>query len=341
MKIFARLIVLLLIVVLSACGARDEVSSNSSGEVQLLTIYTSMYPLEYFASEIGGAHTDVISILPAGADAHTYEPTSKTMIDIASADAFIYNGAGLEAYAVKINQTLKDENVMIVEATNGIVLLGSNHEHEDEPDVHEEDAHEHEDGIDDHEEDVHDHEDKIDDHNHGDVDPHVWLDPIRAITLAENIKNVLIDIKPDATEDFEENFQDLKSRLEQLDEEFHSKLEAQERNKILVTHAAYGYWENAYGLEQIAINGLSPSDEPSQKKIENVIKLVDKHDINYLLFEQNVRPKVAEVIQSETGVESREIHNLAVLTEDDIEKNENYFTLMHQNLEVLLSVLEK
>ncbi|MCT2536917.1 zinc ABC transporter substrate-binding protein [Aquibacillus koreensis] len=364
---------ILLIMLVSGCGGSGETASSNSNDdsKEVLNIYTTIYPLEYFTKEIGGDLVDVTSIITPGADSHTYEPTSKTMVDIAKSDAFIYNGAELETYAKKIKNALKDEKVLPVEAAEGLALIASTHEHEEdahtednhghEEDTHTEDDHGHEEDThteddhgheeDAHTEDDHGHEEDthnengneqdIHDHNHGNVDPHVWLDPIRAINLAENIKDTLIQLKPDAAEEFEDNFQNLKSRLEELDNEFHHKLESLERNEILVSHAAYGYWEEAYGIKQIAITGISPSDQPSQKQLQSVINVVREHDIKHLLFEQNVRPKVAEVIQTETGVKSLEIHNLSVLTDDNIENGEDYFTLMYQNLEVLLNVLER
>ncbi|MBM7570865.1 metal ABC transporter solute-binding protein, Zn/Mn family [Aquibacillus albus] len=325
-------------------GCATEQSTQSSEESDVLNIYTTLYPLEYFVKEIGGTHVEVVSILPAGADHHTYEPTSKTLTDIATGDAFIYSGAQLETYAKKIQDALENESVIHVEASNGIALLEyqgeDEHAHEEEH-GHEEDEHAHEEEEHGHEEDEHAHEEDAQDHDHGDVDPHVWLDPIRAISLAENIKDTLVELKPGAEQDFEKNFDDLKAKLEKLDEDFHRKLESQERSEIAVTHAAYGYWEKAYGLKQISIAGLSSFDEPSQKQIERVIDTVKNYHIKYLLFEQNIEPKVAKVIQNEANLEALHIHNLSTLTEEDRNNDEDYFTLMYQNLDVLEKALEE
>lgn len=341
----------LIIFFLIGCGAEQEAQSNESDD--RLSIYTTLYPLEFFAKEIGGSHVDVISILPAGADPHTFEPTSKTMVDIATADAFIYNGADLEAYAETIKSSLEDEPVLKIEASSGVALLDHIHDHTEEGQEHEEvgEAHDHTEETHEHEESEEDHQhtdddsssetDEHDGHDHGDLDPHLWLDPMRAVKLAENIKDTLVELKPEAKDEFEANFNELQVRLEELDQEFHNQLENQKRREILVTHAAYGYWESSYGIEQVAISGVSSTQEPSQKQLEKVINTVKEHDINYLLFEQNVEPKVASVIQNETNVEALHIHNLSVLTDEDIDNEEDYFTLMNKNLEVLVTALSE
>ncbi|MCJ0931996.1 zinc ABC transporter substrate-binding protein [Virgibacillus halodenitrificans] len=338
--------------VLSGCNSPTSGTTGSAdGDAakenkSLIKVYTTLYPLEFFTKQIGGNKVEVESILPPGADAHTFEPDSKQMVDIAKADLFIYNNKQMEGYAKSIDEALQTEHVETLEATAGIDLLSYTEEHTHEEAVHE-DEHEH--GKDEHlhdgnhsaEEQENKHGETADhSHQHGDEDPHVWLDPIRSIELAHHIKDKLIEIDPEAKEAFEANFTALKAKLEELDASYKKKLNSMDENEILVTHAAYGYWEDSYGLEQIAISGLSPSNEPSQKQLKKVIDIVKEHQINYLLFEQNVEPRVAKIIQKETNVRSLYIHNLSVLTESDIENNEDYFTLMQQNLETLVEALQ-
>ncbi|SHM39026.1 metal ABC transporter solute-binding protein, Zn/Mn family [Gracilibacillus kekensis] len=353
-----------LIILLIGCSSNQDTQANNEKSEGKITIYSTLYPLAYFAEEIGGELVEVETVLPPGADPHNYEPTSKTMIDIAESDMFLFNGANLEAYASKMEEALAEEDVLMVEASEGVSLVEHVHHHEEQheqEDTHEgekEHGHDHEDGEDHgHEHEAHDQEDEEDhehtdnqqvaeesndghDHDHGDADPHLWLDPIRAIELARNVKDSLIELHPDQEETFDSNFHSLEERLIELDESYHQQLENATNNEILVTHAAYGYWEQSYGIEQIALAGLSPSEEPSQKQLENIIDHVQERNIQYLLFEQNVEPKVAEVIQAETNVESLQLHNLSILTEEDVENQETYFTLMERNLEVLNTALE-
>lgn len=319
---------------LGACGSSATSSGGSKNE-GTLTIYTSIYPLEDFAKKIGGEHVEVTTLIPPGTDSHTYEPTSKEILDIARADAFIYNGLGMESYAEKIHETLEDEDVTIVEAASGVESVthehthgdGAHHEHGEENHEHSEEDHEHEG----HEEDG---------HHHGDHDPHVWLDPHRAITLAASIKDVLIELKPEAKEEFEKNYEELVNSLHELDEEFHQLVEGKNNPEMIVSHAAYGYWEESYGIKQIAIAGLSSSQEPSQGELTDIIQLAKEKDINYVIFEQNVTPKVAEVIREEIKAEPLYLHNLSTLTDEDIESGEDYFSLMERNLETLNKALK-
>ncbi|MYL21297.1 adhesin [Halobacillus litoralis] len=348
------------IILLSACGS-EETSGDGNDEEEKkdkLKIYTTVYPLQFFTSEIGGDTVEVESILPPGADAHTYEPTTKEMVDMAGADLFVYNGAGLEGYAEKISEALKPEGTTVLEAAGDMDLNAhvhdqgaedsheaetadehAEHEHSHEGETEEEHA-EHEDSHEGETEEEHaEHEDSHEGHDHGENDPHVWLDPVRSIELAEGIKEQLIELNPEKEDLYVENFEALKGKLTALDEQFHKQVNAQPKDKIIVSHAAYGYWEEAYGIEQIAVSGLSPTNEPSQKDLEEIIHVAEEEDLKYVIFEQNITPKVSKVIQDEIGAEPLQFHNLAVLTEEDVEEGEDYFSLMEQNLEVLYKAL--
>ncbi|PYZ94376.1 ABC transporter substrate-binding protein [Salipaludibacillus keqinensis] len=214
-----------------------------------------------------------------------------------------------------------------------------NHDHNDEHN-HEDNDHNNEHNHDDNNHN-HDHNDENNhDHDHGDYDPHVWLDPIRSIEYAENIKNALIDVRPEAEEEFNSNFEQLKSELEELDEEFQNMADEKVKDTIIVSHAGYGYWEDRYNIHQIGIAGLSPTNEPSIQQIQEVISHMEENEINYVMFEQNIPTNIAETVREEAGAEELWIHNLEALTEDDVENEEDYFSLMRQNIETLEEALQ-
>ncbi|ELK48904.1 zinc ABC transporter substrate-binding protein [Halobacillus sp. ACCC02827] len=328
-KIWITAIILLSVFILTACGDK-ETSGQGEGQEGKLKVYTTVYPLQFFAEQIGGETVDVSSILPPGSDAHTYEPTTKEMVEMAESDLFIYNGAGLEGYAEKISQAIEPEGVSILAAANGMDLEESAHTHEG--DTHDGASEE----ADDH---AHEAESGHEGHNHGEQDPHVWLDPVRSIEMAENIKDQLVDLNPEEKDRYEENFKELEGKLTDLDQSFHDTISSKDKKEIIVSHAAYGYWEEAYGIRQISVSGLSPTNEPSQKDLEKIVKEAKDHDLRYVIFEQNITPKVSEIIQKEIGAETLRFHNLAVLTEEDIEQDEDYFSLMNRNLDVLEKAL--
>lgn len=280
--------------------------SGSNGKDDTLHIYTSIYPLQYIVKEIAGDQVIAESIFPPGVDAHTYEPTSKEITTLANGDAFIYMGAGMEGFAETMATALENQDITFLEIgkQDTLFLQATT-------------------------------QGKHDEHNHSDLDPHIWLDPVRMIQMAELITNELIDLQPEDKETFLENLSIFTGKMTALDEKFAATLEDNPHKQILVSHAAYGYWEQRYGIEQLPISGLSSSDEPSQKELASIAKLAQKTKLQHVIFEQIGSNRIATIIQEHIGAEALYIHNLEVLTEDDIKNNENYLSIMEKNLQVL------
>lgn len=307
---------LLLGSILVGCSEKRE-STNEDGTI---TVYTTVYPLQYFTERIAGNLVSVESIYPPGADEHTFEPSQRDMMNIADAEMFFYIGLGLEGFVEKTKTTLKNEDVDFISVGDKLVLPENSHESEEKETKHDEEGHHHE---------------------HGDIDPHVWLDPIYAKELAIAIKDELVTKLPAEKELLEDNLQQLVSELETLHTAFQSTIEGAQHKEVIVSHAAFGYWEKRYGLKQLSISGISSAAEPSQRDLEKIVKLAKEKNLKYILFEQNVSSKLGEIIQDELGAKALSLHNLATLTEKNVQDKETYFSLMNKNIESLKIALNE
>lgn len=324
------LLVFILALFSAACGNEASPTETTQEQVNTVQIYTTVYPLQYFAERIGGDMVNVRSIYPPGANEHTFEPTQKDMMQLADADLFFYIGLGLEGFVENAKKTLANEHVKMIATIDAVPedqLEASTHDHEEATEEHD---HEHEEAV----------EEGHEGHDHGDTDPHVWISPKISQNLAFSIKNALVEAAPDQKETFETNYEQLIAELQTLDTDFEEMAHDVPNKTFFVSHAAFGYIANTYGLEQIAIAGLNSQEEPSQKELTKIIDLAKEKDVNYILFEQNVSSKLTEVIQKEVGAESLVLHNLGVLSKEDIANNEKYFTLMKRNLDTLKTALQ-
>ncbi|GGB59763.1 metal ABC transporter solute-binding protein, Zn/Mn family [Fictibacillus barbaricus] len=314
---------IILLLISAACGNNNGSDKNDG----TLKIYTTMYPLEYFTERIGGKHVEVSSIIPPGADAHTYEPSTKKMVEITEGDAFVYNKLESDEFSSSVADTLKEEDMPIIDGAKGITYHESSEHEEEEHGEHGEEEHgEHE------EEEAH--------QDHGSLDPHIWLDPVLAQQIADNIYNGLVKLKPEAKDELKKNHETLTADLKELDSAFNTKVENAPKNSFIVSHAAYGYWAERYGLEQVAISGLSPSHEPSQKQIQTIIENAKTEKTNYIIFEENVNNKVAAMIKKEVGADTLSLHNLETLTKEDIKNDRDYLSIMKENIDTLSKALQ-
>ena len=303
-------LLLLLILILSACGT--DSAQDGDKKKDTLEVYTTVYPLEDFTKKIGGKYVEVESIYPPGADEHTFEPSQKDMMKMADGDVFFYVGMGLEGFVEKSKSLLENEDVEVGATSKGIEV---HHENNDE------DGHDHEDG-----------------HNH-DVNPHIWLDPVYSKEMAKNIADTLSKKMPEHKDEFQANLETVNSDLDELNTEFKSMADNAPKKTFYVSHAAYSYWEERYGLHQEAIAGLNSADEPSQQELKKIIEKGKSDNVQYILFEQNVSSRLTEVVQNELGAKSLTLHNLSVLTAEDRKKDEDYFSLMKRNIDTLKQAL--
>ncbi|MBC1529470.1 zinc ABC transporter solute-binding protein [Listeria booriae] len=315
MKKLAFLLSTLLVTAVFLAGCGDNSDAQKKGNDKL-TVYTTVYPLQYLASQIGGTYVDAHSVYPAGSDAHSFDPTQKDMMNIADSDLFFYIGLGMEGFVDKAKQSLKNENVKFVVTTDNLHLPTMSHEEED-----------------------HEHEEDEDGHDHGDINPHVWLDPNYMITMAATVRDNLSKELPAQKETFNKNYEKVVSQLKTLNTDYQTMADTAKHKDFVTAHAAYGYWEKEYGLKQIPIAGISTSDEPSQKKLTTIVNTIKSEKIPYILLEQNTNSKIADVIQKETDTKTLKLHNLETLTQKDIDAKRDYMSIMKDNLAALKTAL--
>jgi zinc transport system substrate-binding protein len=266
-------------------------------------IVAAFYPLAFAAERISPDAT-VTNLTPAGAEPHDLELSARDVELVETADAVFYLGSSfmpaLEAVA---------ENASAFDLLEGLELLegGDGHGHGEEE--HSEDS-------------EHDGEEAF--------DPHVWLDPMRLAAMTERMAEELGD--PDAADA-------LVAELTELDDELRAGLERCERRTIVTSHAAFGYLAEAYGLEQIALTGITPETEPSAKAIEALVQEVEEEGATTVFFETLVSPDLAETVAREAGATTAVLNPLEGLTDDEIDAGADYFSVMRENLDALRTAL--
>ena len=162
------------------------------------------------------------------------------------------------------------------------------------------------------------------------LDPHVWLDPTRLATLVTAVGPEL---------GREGRAAQLVSRLRRLDRQLAVGLASCRRHEIVTSHAAFGYFGQRYGLQQIALTGLSPEAEPSPKDFERLVHEVETSHATTVFFEALVSPKLAETIAREAGAKTALLDPLEGLTPSEAAAGSDYISVMRSNLRTLRTAL--
>lgn len=316
------LLFLLLITFLTAgCGGnRNQSQPASQPDSEKITVITTIFPLYDFTRNIGGDRLEVKTLIPPGSEPHSWEPTPEDMINISRADLFIFSGGGLETWIDKMVKNIESPRPVIVPAIKNISTLTTNPE-----------EHHHETTS----------EGKHAEHDHeGTVDPHIWLDPVNAKIMVDNILAGLIGVDPQNKDYYTANARAYKEKLDQLHLKYQSALSGVKGKAFVTSHAAFGYLANRYEIEQIPIRGLSPETEPNPARMVEVVKLVKSRGIKYIFFETLVSPKISETIARETGAGTLVLNPIGGLTGEEINQGKDYISMMEQNLVNLKIALE-
>ncbi|KAA0689927.1 metal ABC transporter substrate-binding protein [Enterococcus faecium] len=290
----------------AACGNTNKEADKKED----LTIVATFYPMYDFTKEIVGDEGNVKLLIPAGTEPHDFEPSAKERAEISDADVFVYNSSDMEFFVDSLKDSVDSKQTLMIEAAKGIDRLESQ-----EADEHEESEEGH-------------------DHAH-EYDPHVWLDPVLAIKEVRTIAGELGEKYPDKKVIFTKNADAYIKKLETLDQKYSEELKNATNRTFVTQHAAFAYLANQYNLEQVAISGVSPDQEPTPSRLAELKEFVKKNNIKVIYFEENASSKVAETLSNETGVKLEVLNPLESLTNEQIKAGENYISVMEKNLEAL------
>lgn len=341
---------LLFTAVFVGCGTEASDEPVDPNKLQVMTSFYTMYD---FAQKIGGEHVQVTCMVPSGTEPHDWEPSTKDITRMEQADVFIYNGAGMEHWVADVLAGLSNKKLISVEASQGVSLLRSaeeedGHDHEavhadeDEEDSHEHDDADAEDAV--HEEDAADRvvaaaPDGHDAHEHGEYDPHVWLDPMNAKQEMQNICAAFSKADPERRADYQANYEKWAKQLDELDKTYQTTLENLSERNIVVAHEAYGYLCRRYNLTQVSIEGMSPDSEPDPGRMADIIDFVRANNVRAIFFEELSGSRTAETVAAETGVKLLTLSPLEGLSDRQEETGGDYFSVMEENLQQLTEAL--
>jgi zinc transport system substrate-binding protein len=266
-------------------------------------VVAAFYPLAFAAEQVGGDSVRVTNLTPPGAEPHDVELSVRDVERVREADVVLYLGSGFQP---ALEDAAAEADGTAIDLLSGLTL-------------HRGDGHEEEHG---------------EEHEAGDeeeaVDPHVWLDPVRFAAVVRRIGDEL-----DRTDEAEA----LARRLKALDRAYERGLARCARRELVTSHAAFGYLAKRYELEQIPIAGISPETEPSPRELEDVVATVRDHGAKVVFFETLLSPRLAETVAREAGVTTDVLNPLEGLSEDELTRGEDYFSVMRTNLTAIRRAL--
>jgi len=221
------------------------------------------------AQDVGGDHVTVVPLVKAGMDPHTYEPQPDDLRKASDSQLILATGKHLENYLPKLSESTggKAAILQVGDAFPSLKISG-------------EDA-----------------------AATGGLDPHWWHSIPNMKVAVKTVRDEFIKLDPADADDFTKNAAASLAKLDELNKWARKEISKlpRDKRKLVTSHDAFQYFARDYGFTIYPIEGVTTEDEPSSKKIANLIDTIKSQQVKAVFFENIENPKVIQEITKETG----------------------------------------
>ncbi len=319
MKEIIRKIITVSMILFLFCGCANEKQETDHKKIK---VAVTIFPLCDWTRQLslGSENIELLQIVSSSSDLHSYQPSAKDIMNITTADVFIYVGGESDKW---VEDVLEQSDSKDLTAIDLMDALESRVLEEEEKEGMEEEHEEHE----------HEHEKEYDEH--------VWLSLKNAKSVCEAITKVLIEKDEANKKIYEENLSSYLKQLDELEGEFLKAREEAGKEVILFADRfPFLYLCKDLGIDYYAaFKGCSAETEASFETIRFLANKVDELGLKTLICLEDNNRKIAETIIENTKNKDAKIvhmHSMQSKTNDD----DTYLKLMEENLEALKQALE-
>ena len=288
----------------AAAGLALLVTAGPALAQDKLKVLATFSILGDFVKNVGGDRVEVATLVGPNSDAHVYAPAPADAKKVADAKVVIVNGLGYEGWMSRLAKASGSKAPVVV-ASKGVKERKA-----------------------------------PGGHGHGGADPHAWQSVANAKIYVANIRDALIAADPAGKAAYEANAAAYLGKLDALDADVKATVAAipADRRKIISTHDAFGYFQQAYGVEFVAPQGVSTEAEPSARDVARIITQVKKQKIPAVFLENIADPRLMERIAQESGARVGGKLYSDALT-DEKGDAPSYIELMRHNIKQISAAL--
>jgi zinc/manganese transport system substrate-binding protein len=259
--------------------------------------------------------------LPPGAEPHDYQAKPEDVQRLAKAQVLITNGLGMENFLASTIKNANNPNLKIVDSSRGVPTIKSEevadehaHDHGNEPQANESG------------------------HEHGEFNPHIWLDPKRAIRQVENIRDALIAADPAGKAIYTANAAQFIGELKTLDAEIAASLQPYSGKTFIAYHDFAPYFAQSYRLKAEFLVDV-PEENPTPADIKRVMQTAQASNLKTLLTEPSVGTEAFATVAADLKVRVS-VFNPLETGNADAAQPQIYLQTMRQNLQNLKSAFK-
>lgn len=277
-KVISIVVSFFLILSFSGCVRTIDTDINDDK----IGVIVSIPPQAEFVEKVGGDKVIVTVMVPPGANPHTYEPSPVQLEEVSRAQIYAKVGSGIEFELVWMDKIINiNGKMLVVDSSGGVKFFAVTYENGVPVDYNEYDK------------------DSMDESKLKGIDPHIWLSPLNAKIMSENIYEGLVQVDSENQEYYKKNLDNYLAELDILDEEISQMFSEKENKVIMVFHPTWTYFALDYGIKQMTIE--EEGKEPTAEGIKDLIDKARKYNIKVIFASPEFSTKSAEAIAKEIG----------------------------------------
>lgn len=301
----------------SNAPATNSASPQSATSRKQLQVVTTFIPITDFTKAVARDRAQVTQLLPTNADPHDYQAKPEDDQKLAKADVLVQNGLGMEAFLENMVKNVGNPNLKVIDSSLGVQTISTE-------------------TIEGHDHDLRaGNKQKAAGHDRGEFNPHIWLDPKRAIRQVENIRDGLIAADPGGKEIYSNNAAAYMQRLQELDAETTKMLQPFAGKTFVVFHDFAPYFAQSYNLKAIFLVDV-PEDNPSPDDVKRIMEMVKATKLKTLLAEPEVGKGAFAAIAKDLNVRVTTFYSMETGGPEALQP-EYYITTMRQNVKTLVT----
>lgn len=295
--------------------AQQAESTPSATSKPSLQVVTTFLPMTQFTTAVAGDRAKVTQLLPTNVGPHDYQSKPEDVQKLVKADVLVQNGLGMEEFLGSLVKNAGNTKLKTIDSSQGIKTIASE----------EVEGHQHK----------HDGEKAAGEHDHGEVNPHIWLDPKRVIQQVETIRDGLIQADPEGKEVYTANAAAYVQKLRDLDAETAKLLQPYTGKTFVAFHDFAPYFAQSYNLKANFLVDV-PEEKPSPADVKRVINTVKATNLKTLLTEPQSGEDAFAAISQDLSVRVSTFDPMETGGTEALQPD-YYITTMQKNVKTLVS----
>jgi len=295
------------VLLLAACGAPRLEPPDAAAD-KAFKVVTTFLPITLFTRAVAGDCATVTALIPPSTGPHDFQAKPGDLAALRQARVLVKNGLEMESFLDKLVASAGNPQLQVIDSSSGVATLDTDHH-----DAAQGEGHSHGHG-----------------HAHGAVNPHIWLDPLRAVQQVETIRDGLVKADPSCAEGYKRNAAAYTAELKKLNGEIAAQLQPYQGKTFVAFHDFAPYFAQRYGLRAEFLVDV-PEINPSPVDLQRVAAAVKSSQLKALVSEPQEGNRSFNALARDLGVKVVAFDPLETASEQASRDPATYLTVMRRN----------